>query len=165
MNDQTSPTDSTPSAPATSERGVPHIICVHLYLENAHGEILLGLRHPDSAYAARTWHFLAGHCEQESAVTCLVREAHEEAGLLIDPADVEYAHAVHLVDTPGTPPRLQLVFRARHWTGTPETLEPDRCVSWNWWPPEALPEPLVPYARAAIDGIQAGRLYTEYGWT
>jgi|GEM_PF-649046 len=158
------PHPHTPSAAATSERGVPHIIGVHLYLENARGEILLGLRHPDSAYAA-TWHFLAGHCEQESAVTCLVREAHEEAGLLIDPADVEYAHAVHLIDTPGTPPRMQLVFRARHWTGTPEILEPDRCVSWSWWRPEALPEPLVPYARAAIDGIRAGRLYTECGWT
>ncbi|MGA5561324.1 NUDIX hydrolase [Streptomyces platensis] len=159
------PHPHTLSAPGTSGRPVPHIIGVHLYLENAHGEILLGLRHPDSAYAGKTWHFLAGHCEQESAVACLVREAREEAGLLIDPGDVEFAHAVHLVDTPGTPPRMQLVFRARHWTGTPEILEPDRCVSWGWWRPEALPEPLVPYARAAIDGIQAGRLYTEWGWT
>ncbi|MFF3543817.1 NUDIX domain-containing protein [Streptomyces platensis] len=159
------PHPRTPSAAATSGRGLPHIIGVHLYLENAHGEILLGLRHPDSAYAGETWHFLAGHCEQESAVACLVREAREEAGLLIDPGDVEYVHAVHLVDVPGTPPRMQLVFRARRWTGTPEVLEPDRCVSWSWWRPEALPEPLVPYARAAIDGIRAGRLYTEWGWT
>lgn len=60
---------------------------------------------------------------------------------------------------------MQLVFRARHWTGTPEVLERDRCISWSWWRPEALPEPLVPYARAAIDGIRAGRLYTERGWT
>lgn len=31
--------------------------------------------------------------------------------------------------------------------------------------PDALPEPMVPYARAAIAGIGAGRLYTELGWS
>ncbi|MGY4985609.1 NUDIX domain-containing protein [Streptomyces nigrescens] len=153
-----------PSAPSSDGKAVLNVIGVHLYLENAHGEVLLGLRHPDSAYAGETWHFLAGHCEQESAVACLVREALEEAGLLIDPGDVEYVHAVHLVDAPGTQPRMQMVFRARRWTGTPEILEPDKCVNWCWWRPEALPEPLVPYTRAAIDGIRAGRLYTEMGW-
>lgn len=31
-----------------------HIVGVHLYLEDTHGRILLGLRHPDSAYAGNT---------------------------------------------------------------------------------------------------------------
>ncbi|WP_030410624.1 NUDIX domain-containing protein [Streptomyces sp. NRRL S-1448] len=146
-------------------KAVLNVIGVHLYLENSDGEVLLGLRHPDSAYAGSTWHFLAGHCEQESAVACLVREAQEEAGLVIDPRDVEYAHAVHLVDTPGTPPRMQLVFRAHRWRGNPEIREPDKCSRWGWWHPQALPQPIVPYTRAAIDGIQAGRLYTERGWS
>ncbi|MGW1788241.1 NUDIX hydrolase [Streptomyces tubercidicus] len=159
------PHPHTPSAPATSGKTVLNGIGVHLYLENARGEILLGLRHPNSLYAGGRWHFLAGHCEQESAVACLVREAHEEAGLLIDPGAVEYVHAVHMLDAPGTQPLMQMVFRARRWTGTPEILEPDKCVSWSWWRPEALPEPLVPYTRAAIDGVRAGRLYTEMGWT
>jgi len=160
-----SPRPRAPSAATAGGKAVLNVIGVHLYLENADGEVLLGLRHPDSAYAGSTWHFLAGHCEQESAVTCLVREAREEAGLRIDPADVTYVHAVHLVDAPGTQPRMQMVFRAKHWTGTPEILEPDKCVSWNWWRPKALPEPIVSYTRAAIEGIQAGRLYTEMGWS
>jgi len=137
---------------------------VHLYPEDADGLVLLGLRHPESAYAGGVHHFLAGHCERESAVACLVREAAEEAGLVIDPADVEFAHAVHLIDTPQAQPRLQLVFRAHHWQGTPEVLEPDRCVSWDWWHPDALPEPIVPYARAAIRSIRAGVPYSELDW-
>ncbi|MEU8463349.1 NUDIX domain-containing protein [Streptomyces sp. NPDC029003] len=145
-------------------RARPNIVGVHLYLERD-GRILLGLRSPDAAFAASTHHFLAGHCEQESAVTCLVREAEEEAGLVIDPADVELVHVVHLVDHPGGPPRVQLVFRARRWEGTPQVREPDRCVSWGWWPADALPTPVVPYARATVDGVRAGRLYTELGWT
>ncbi|WP_433858889.1 NUDIX domain-containing protein [Streptomyces kronopolitis] len=150
---------------AASGAPVLNVVGVHLYVENVDGEVLLGLRHPDSAHAGSTWHFLAGHCEQESAVSCLVREAHEEAGLVIDPGDVELAHVVHLVHGPGGRPRMQMVFRARRWAGTPEIREPDKCKSWDWWPPDALPTPIVPYARAAIEGIRAGRLYTEVGWS
>lgn len=141
-----------------------HIVGVHLHLQDEHGRILLGLRHPDSAYAGNTWHFLAGHCEREAAISCLVREAKEEAGLIIEPDDVELVHVVHLIDSPGARPRIGLVFRARSWSGTPEILEPDRCVEWRWWRPQDLPAEVVPYTRLAIDGILAGRLYSEMGW-
>lgn len=141
-----------------------HIVGVHLYLEDNHGRILLGLRHPDSPFAGNAWHFLAGHCEREEAVNCLIREAQEEAGLTIEASDVELVHVVHLVDAPSTRPRMQLVFRARTWSGSPAVLEPDRCVEWRWWNPKDLPATVVPYTRQAIDGVLAGRLYSHAGW-
>ncbi|MFB7852937.1 NUDIX domain-containing protein [Streptomyces sp. NPDC056053] len=148
-------------APAGTEL---HIVGVHLHLQDEHGRILLGLRHPDSAFAPDTWHFLAGHCEREAAIGCLVREA-EEAGLTIAPEDVELVHTVHLVDSPTARPRIGLVFRARSWTGSPEVLESNRCVEWRWWKPEDLPAAeVVPYTRRAIDGILSGSPYSELGW-
>ncbi|MEU2251374.1 NUDIX domain-containing protein [Streptomyces sp. NPDC019224] len=157
-----------PPAPAVAPAGPPpgtvlNVVGVHLYLERD-GQVLLGLRHPDSAYAGSTWHLLAGHCEAESAIACLVREAYEEAGLVIDPEDVELVHTVHMVNRPGAQPRIGLFFRARTWEGVPELREPDKCVVWQWWSAEDLPEPIVPYARAAIEGITAGRAYSELGW-
>ncbi|MEU6814195.1 NUDIX domain-containing protein [Streptomyces sp. NPDC046860] len=152
-------------AKAPDARGTePNIVGAHLYAEDGDGRVLLGLRHPGSAFAGSTWHFLAGHCERESAVTCLVREAYEEAGLVIDPADVDLAHVVHVLNGPAARPRLQLVFRARRWQGTPRLREPDKCLEWRWWAPDGLPEKLVPYTRVAIDGIRAGRAYSELGW-
>ncbi|ALO06442.1 NUDIX hydrolase [Streptomyces venezuelae] len=142
---------------------VPNIVGVHLYLERD-GHVLLGRRHPESAYAGGSWHTLAGHLEAESATAGLVREAHEEAGLEIDPADLELVHTVHLVDRPGAQPRIGLFFRARHWEGVPEVREPHKCVAWQWWRARDLPEPIVAYTRAAIEGILAGRPYTEMGW-
>ncbi|MFF0228541.1 NUDIX domain-containing protein [Streptomyces sp. NPDC004629] len=141
-----------------------HIVGVHLHLQDAQGRILLGLRHPDSTYAPATWHFLAGHCERETAIDCLVREAKEEAGLTIAPEDVDLVHTVHHVDSPDARPRIALVFQARSWTGDPEVLEPDRCVEWRWWTPQDLPPAVVPYTRMAIDGILRGRPYSEQGW-
>ncbi|MGW4509238.1 NUDIX hydrolase [Streptomyces sp. NPDC004436] len=137
---------------------------VHLHLEDAQGRVLLGLRHPDSKYAGDTWHYLAGRCEQESALSCLVREAWEEAGLVIDPADVELAHVVHVVDAPGSRPLMQLVFRARRWEGTPEVREPDKCLTWQWWNRHELPDRLVSYTRTAIAAISEGRPYSQLGW-
>ncbi|MFG3337262.1 NUDIX domain-containing protein [Streptomyces tendae] len=143
---------------------VPNIIGVHLYLERPDGTVLLGLRHPDSAFAPSTWHALAGHCEQENAIDCLIREAREEAGLHIEREDVELVHVVHHIDKPRNPPRMGLFFRARTWSGEPVLREPDKCTQWKFWDPAALPGDLVPYTRLAIAKIQNGELYSETGW-
>ncbi|MFH7595591.1 NUDIX domain-containing protein [Streptomyces racemochromogenes] len=145
-------------------RTVLNGVGVHLHLEDAEGRVLLGLRHPESKYAGGTWHYLAGRCEQESALACLVREAWEEAGLVIDPADAELAHVVHVVDAPGSLPLMQLVFRARRWEGTPEVREPDKCLAWQWWPRHELPDRLVSYTRTAIAAVSEGRPYSQLGW-
>ncbi|MGW6413791.1 NUDIX hydrolase [Streptomyces sp. NPDC055055] len=142
---------------------VLHVVGLHLHLERD-GMVLLGRRHPDSVFAGDTWHALAGHCEAEAATGCLVREAYEVAGLVIDPADVELVHTVHTFGRPGDPPRIQLFFRARRWEGVPELREPEKCVAWEWWSAKDLPEPIVPYTRVAIEGIRAGRAYSELGW-
>ena len=152
------------SRPASPRGTVLNVIGVHLYLARPDGTVLLGLRHPDAAFAPSTWHVLAGHCEQESAITCLTREAREEAGLLIQPQDVELVHVVHHVDQAGDQPRMGLFFRAQTWTGEPELREPDKCTQWKFWDPTALPQDLVPYTRVVIEGIRAGRLYSETGW-
>jgi len=161
------PADAAPPAGSTAAAApagtVPNVVGVHLYLEHD-GRVLLGLRHPDAPYAGGSWHVLAGHCEAESATACLVREAYEEAGLVIDPADVELVHTVHMREQPRDAPRIQLYFRAHRWEGTPKRREPDTCVRWEWWSAKDLPEPIVPYTRAALEGIRAGRSYTELGW-
>ncbi|NEA95301.1 NUDIX domain-containing protein [Actinospica acidiphila] len=151
-------------------RASPHgtvlnVIGVHLYLERSDGTVLLGLRHPDSAFAPSTWHVLAGHCEQENAIACLIREAWEEAGLHIERADVELVHVIHHIDRAGDRPRMGLFFRACAWSGEPELREPDKCTQWKFWDPAALPDDLVPYTRVAIGKIQNGELYSESGWS
>ncbi|MFD3538353.1 NUDIX domain-containing protein [Streptomyces sp. NPDC058662] len=159
---------AVPAAPRRrgDEKGHPNIIGVHLYLQREDGRILLGLRHPDVAFAGRTYHFLAGHCEREGARASLIREAEEEAGLVIRAEDVELVHTVHVLHERGRGrPRLQLVFRARAWSGVPEVREPDKCLEWGWFAPDRLPEPSVPYARTAIEAIVRGQAYSELGWT
>ncbi|MEW1815862.1 NUDIX domain-containing protein [Streptomyces diastaticus] len=107
---------------------------------------------------------MAGHCEQENAIDCLIREAREEAGLRIERRDVELVHVVHHIGQPRNPPRMALFFRARTWGGEPVLREPDKCTQWKFWDPAALPDDLVPYTRLAITKIRNGEPYSETGW-
>lgn len=161
---QSGPSSHEQHRPTSPHGTVLNVIGVHLYLERPDGTVLLGLRHPDSTFAPATWHVLAGHCEQESAITCLIREAQEEAGLHIEHQDVELVHVVHHIDKAGDRPRMGLFFRARTWSGEPELREPDKCTQWKFWDPTALPDNLVPYTRVAVEGIRTGRPYSETGW-
>lgn len=141
-----------------------NVIGAHLFLERE-GSTLLGLRNDSVAFAGGEWHALAGHVERESVRSCLVREAYEEAGLVIEPADLTLVHTVHLVDEhEDAEPRIQLFFRASRWSGEPVVRESDKCAAWEWWPLDGLPDPMVPYTRAAIEGILIGTAYTELGW-
>ncbi|MGW4196435.1 hypothetical protein [Streptomyces sp. NPDC005004] len=54
------PADETDFPPATGGR-ILNVIGVHLYAEDPEGRVLLGRRHPDSAYEGGSWHFLAVH--------------------------------------------------------------------------------------------------------
>ncbi|GHB27937.1 hypothetical protein GCM10010377_17550 [Streptomyces viridiviolaceus] len=140
-----------------------NIIGGHLYLERD-GTVLLGKRHPDSAYAPSTWHVPAGHCELEPVRRCVVREVAEETGIVVAEEDLTLVHTVHLLDPVSPVPRMQLFFRPSRWRGEPRLLEPDRCLEWRWWPLDALPEPLVHYTRAALGAIARGETYSQLGW-
>ncbi|MEU9314980.1 NUDIX hydrolase [Streptomyces sp. NPDC048295] len=162
------PAPPLPGSPDDAGQGgagaVKNVIGAHLFLERD-GRTLLGRRHPDAEFAGGVWHALAGHVEWESVRACLVREAYEEAGIVVEPGDLTLVHTVHVLDDrKGAEPRIQLFFRASRWFGEPEVREPDSCTAWQWWPLDGLPEPMVRYTRAAIDGILTGTAYTELGW-
>jgi methyltransferase of FxLD system len=141
------------------------IVGAHLVLVRD-GTVLLGRRHPGSAFAPSTWHLPAGHREQgESALACTVREAAEETGLIIAEGDLRLVHTVDLLDVGSTIPRVQLFFSASQWEGEPRVLEPDRCTEWRWWPLNALPAQLVDYTRTALTAITRDQPYTHMGWT
>jgi len=139
------------------------IPAVHLLLV-ASGEILL-LRRFNTGYEDGKHSVVAGHLDgDEQATHAMAREAAEEAGLTIAVADLALVHVMHR-RSPGEPERIDLFFSARAWQGTPGVMERDRCDEVRWWPLERLPEPMVPYVRAAIGHYRRGVVFSEFGWT
>ncbi|GGZ25590.1 hypothetical protein GCM10010300_81220 [Streptomyces olivaceoviridis] len=131
-----------------------HLIAVR---EDAAGlEVLLSRRAGD-VYAAGCWHLVSGHLDGpwENMVTALVREAREEAGVVIDRADVRAAVTVHH-RAPAGGARIGVFFVVDRWEGTPEVMEHHVCDAMGWFSFDALPEPMAAYCRAGVDAYRAG---------
>ncbi|MEV5387591.1 phosphotransferase [Streptomyces sp. NPDC052721] len=119
-------------------------------------EVLLS-RRAGAVYAAGLWHLPSGHLDgpHEDVVTALVREAREETGVVIDPADVRAAVTVHH-RAPGGRSRTGFFFEVRRWTGEPRIAEPEVCDAMAWVRLDALPTRTVAYCKAGLDAYAAG---------
>jgi 8-oxo-dGTP diphosphatase len=92
----------------------------------------------------------------------MAREAREETGLRLDPADLCVVHVMHR--NAGPEERVDFFLSASQWDGTPEITEPDRCDELAWYPVGHLPQNMVPYVCAALDAYRDGLPYSEFGW-
>ncbi|ORT60714.1 phosphotransferase [Streptomyces sp. CB03238] len=134
---------------------------VHLILrrDGAAGPEVLLSRRAGGVYASGMWHLPSGHLDgpHEDVITALIREAYEETGVVIDPAEVRFAVTVHH-RSPGGGARTGMFFEVRTWQGTPGIREAAVCDAMGWFGFDALPEPMVAYCRAGLDTYRAGRV-------
>jgi 8-oxo-dGTP pyrophosphatase MutT (NUDIX family) len=125
------------------------------------GRILL-LRRRNTGYEDGMYGVVAGHLDGgESATQAMVREAFEEAGILLEPKDLTLAHVMHRRHLDE---RVSFFFSAREWRGIPENREPEKCDDLRWFSLNALPENTIPYIRHAIACYEESILYSEFGW-
>lgn len=136
-------------------------IDVHLILRRAE-EILLGQRR-NTGFADGCWHLPSGHTEDgESATAALIREAAEEIGVSIDPAEARFVHLMHHRTDSG---RIALFFETTRWDGEPTNREPDKCADWEWFSLSDLPADMIPYAAQALMHYAKDEFYAERGWS
>lgn len=142
-----------------------NIIGVHLILQDD-SRVLLG-RRLNTAFGQGHYHVPAGHLEAQPGETlseCAGREAVEELGITVDPADLELAHLMHLHDLDDGRDRIGVFFVVRTWEGRITNSEPHKCAGWEWHPYDRLPSQLVDYTRTALAAIRSGVPYSEFGW-
>lgn len=110
----------------------------------------------------------AGKLEyHESFTQGAIREAKEEAGVVIKPEDMRVVHVVHrqaryenkFMDW------VDVYFAVDKWKGEPHNAEPEKAERLDWLNINDLPENIVPPQRAALTEIAKGNTYSEYGWT
>lgn len=126
------------------------------------GNILLHLR-KNTGYCDGLWSLIAGHVEDgESATEGIIREAHEEIGIQIEPRQLK---AVHMMHRKTNRLNVDIFFECTSWTGSIFNCEPDKCERIAFFSLHALPLNIVDYNVVALKAILEENYYSEYGWT
>jgi 8-oxo-dGTP diphosphatase len=135
-------------------------VTVHMFFL-CEGKILL-IRRFQTGYMDGHYSVPAGHLDGNEPVRlAAVREAHEEIGVRIDPADIHFAGVFHRSEGDE---RVDFFVHVQSWNGEPVNAEPEKCDELRWVDLNNLPENTIPYIRKAIDNFQAGVPFEEFGW-
>ena len=124
-------------------------------------EVLLQLRGAAASYMPHHWASgAAGHVEYgESVAVAAAREAHEELGITLDPADLQPLCALQRTE-PGNPDpveqRVDFFLLAERWAGEPAVQEPGKCERLGWFTLDELPSPVVPHEDHVLRRLAAG---------
>jgi 8-oxo-dGTP diphosphatase len=134
---------------------------VYLILEKD-GKILLSRRF-QTGYQDGNYSMIAGHLDgRESMRQATVREAGEEAGILVNPTELEYVLTMHRLSLDQE--RLDIFFTVKNWRGEIKNTEPEKCDDLSWFFMDNLPGNTIPYVKKAIECYKNGIKYLEFGW-
>lgn len=100
--------------------------------------------------------------ENEFAREALAREALEEAGIQVDPADLRLVHVLHRHKLKKDETLLVLYFKTSRFDGKPESLEPKKFKDVKWLAVHNLPEEVSKATRHVLEGIRRGEIYSEF---
>ena len=137
------------------------IATVHIFLTNNKDEILL-LRRFNTGYEDGNYSVIAGHIDgNEEVKTAAIREAKEEAGIEIQPSDIEVVGVMH---RKGEDERVDFFLAASRWNGSVVNAETDKCDDLSWYSIHDLPVNMVAYVRQALENYRKGKFFDSFGW-
>lgn len=123
--------------------------------------VLLHLR-KNTGYCDGYYGLVAGHVEDgESAISAMVREAYEEAGILIHPSDLKAVHTMHRQTNRLN---IDLFFECQKWQGTITNREPQKCSKLEFFSLERLPLNIIDYIKDGLEAALNQNFYSESGW-
>lgn len=141
----------------------PYIGVILLLIED--GKLLLQQRCTDD----ELYHFyapIAGKVEAfESPSVAVIREAYEEAGIIVDPLDLILACTVHWSDTIRKGKRADIIefyylaYRYRH---KPTVREPENAMTIDFYPLDDLPLAIAKSIPFVLNAIEQKRHYLEW---
>jgi len=131
---------------------------IGVMIQNEKGQVLLGLR--KGSHGEGEWAFPGGHLEfGETVFETARRETKEETGLEINNFElISVADEMRYIKTDDKH-YLNIGIKAIYNSGEPKIMEPDKCVKWQWFDLDALPEKILEGTDLTLRNFKAKRIY------
>lgn len=127
-------------------------------------ERILLLRRFNTGWMDGKYGLVAGHVDGgEEVKKAMIREAEEEAGIRIEPEDLNLVHTMHRVSGENTE-YIDLFFTAKKWRGEPKINEPHRSDEVAWYSFNKLPNKLMGHIKKAIVSYRQGINFSTFGF-
>jgi 8-oxo-dGTP diphosphatase len=134
-----------------------------VYLILRKGRKVLLARRYKTGWMDGKYSLVAGHLEgNESVSNAMLREAKEEAGIIIAPEELKPATVVHRRSLDQE--YMDFFFTCKKWLGKPKIMEPNKCDYMDWFLIDELPSNTLLYIKDAIDNSEKGIPFSEDGW-
>jgi ADP-ribose pyrophosphatase YjhB (NUDIX family) len=136
------------------------------YLMLVQDNKILLIRRCNSGYEDGNYSMIAGHVEDgESFTECIIREAKEEAGIVLTKEDLKVVHTMKRKGEKGEDnDRVDVYFTAKKWQGEIKNNVPLKCDDMGWFKLDNLPDNIIPCVKQAIQAIKNKNHYSEFGW-
>ncbi|MBN1683912.1 MAG: NUDIX domain-containing protein [Gammaproteobacteria bacterium] len=139
-----------------------------VYLILIQDQKILMLQRYNTGYEDGKYSLVAGHVEsKETFRQAMVREAKEEAGIILPFEHLKVVHVMHRYE-PSDPSyiaeRIDAFIQTEQWKGELKNQEPHKCNDLGWFPLNDLPRNTIPYVEYAIRNIQQNIFYSEWGF-
>lgn len=124
-------------------------------------KILLAQR--KGGWSSGMYSLVAGHIDgNETMKEAIVREAHEEVGITLNPDDLEIKCVMHRMSEDAE--YFDVFIQASQWIGEPVNQEPDKIGDLQFFSLDDLPSNLLDHVKCALNAVEHGQKYIDYGW-
>jgi 8-oxo-dGTP pyrophosphatase MutT (NUDIX family) len=117
------------------------------------------MRRKNTGYEDGSFDLISGHIEgNETLKEAACRESHEEAGVTIQPVDLQFVHLTHFI---GDREYIYVAFITKKWEGKTRINELNKCDRVGWYDIASLPTKLTPNANMVLEAIRTDSYYSE----
>ena len=138
---------------------------IAVYLIGLRGNTILLAKRHNTGHMDGYWSLVAGHVhEGESCRQAIIREMHEECGLILTSPEVHLIGAMHHNSHPFD--YINFVFSADLTQHAPKNMEPSKCAALEFFDLTQLPVPMAEYIKEIIiksTGLKQPWI-SEFGW-
>lgn len=130
---------------------------VGVMVRNANGDFLFGLRTENSKNEPNKWCFPGGALNfGEKLFDCAVREAKEEAGIVVEP--IRLVKVIDHIIPAEKQHWVNPIIEARIVSGEPKVMEPHKMCKWQWFSLSNLPKTMTSNMVFLFSEILAGKI-------
>ena len=134
-----------------------------VFLVLIHEEQILLLRRYNCKWLPGYYSVVAGHLDGgETAKQAIIREAKEEANIILKQEDLKVAHVMHR--SRSNREYIDIYLTANKWEGEIRNMEPEKHDKLDWYPVNKLPDVFLPEVKLALENIENGISYGKFGW-